>query len=73
MPRWGPVKRQDLIRYLRQLSFDGPFAGAKHQFMQKGSVTVVLPNPHRGDIGRELLSRVLRQGGIAREVWEQLP
>jgi len=72
MPHLGPIQRQDLIRYLRQLGFEGPFAGRKHQFMAKGDVTVRLPNPHRGDIGRELLVRILRQAHIEREKWERL-
>ena len=33
MPRFGPIKRKDLIGYLRQLGFEGPYAGAKHQIM----------------------------------------
>jgi predicted RNA binding protein YcfA (HicA-like mRNA interferase family) len=72
MPRLGPIKRRDLIHYLRRLGFEGPFAGRKHQFMAKDDVTVRLPNPHRGDIGRELLVRILRQAHIEQEDWEQL-
>jgi predicted RNA binding protein YcfA (HicA-like mRNA interferase family) len=33
---------------------------------------VVLPNPHKGDIERNLLARILKQAGISREEWEQL-
>ena len=33
MPAFGPIKRRDLIGYLRQLGFDGPYSGKKHQFM----------------------------------------
>jgi predicted RNA binding protein YcfA (HicA-like mRNA interferase family) len=72
MPRIGPVSRQDLIRYLRELGFDGPFSGGNHQFMVRQDVTVRIPNPHRGDIGTELLGRILRQAGIARATWERL-
>jgi hypothetical protein len=28
-----PCKRRDFIRRLRQLGFDGPFSGTRHQFM----------------------------------------
>ncbi len=56
MPSFGPVKRADLIRYLTQAGFAGPFSGGKHQFMHRRDTTVVLPNPHQGEIGRELLS-----------------
>ena len=40
--------------------------------MRKGDITVRVPNPHQGDIGRELLARILRQAGIGRDEWEQL-
>jgi predicted RNA binding protein YcfA (HicA-like mRNA interferase family) len=72
MPAFGPISRRDLIRHLRQLGFDGPYSGGKHEFVIRGNVTLRIPNPHRGDIGRELLSRILRQAGLAREEWERL-
>jgi len=72
MPPFGPIKRQQLIRHLRELGFDGPSAGGKHMIMQRGDITIAIPNPHRGDIDRGLLARILRQAGISREEWEQL-
>ena len=72
MPPFGPVSRRDLIRHLLRLGFDGPFSGGKHQFMIRGEVTVRIPNPHRGDVGRELLVRILRQAGVDRDEWERL-
>jgi hypothetical protein len=35
MPRFGPIKRRELIHYLRALDFEGPYSGGKHQFMIK--------------------------------------
>jgi len=61
MPRLGPIKR-----------FDGPFRGRKHQFMRREERTVRLPNPHPGDISTGLLSRILRQGRVGKEEWENL-
>jgi len=72
MPPFGPIKRKDLIRHLKQLGFDGPYSGGKHQFMIRGDITVRIPNPHHGDVGMELLSRILRQAGIAKDEWEAL-
>ena len=72
MPRFGPIKRRDLIRYLRRLGFEGPYSGGKHQFMSKGEISLLLPNPHQGDIGKDLLARILRHGRIRREEWEKL-
>ncbi len=72
MPPFGPVKRKDLVRYLGQLGFEGPYSGGKHQFMVKGDITIRISNPHQADIGRELLRRILRQAGISRDDWEKL-
>ena len=72
MPRFGPIRRSDLIRYLRALGFSGPYRGSKHEFMLKHAHRVALPNPHRGDIGRDLLAVILREAGIDREEWERL-
>jgi predicted RNA binding protein YcfA (HicA-like mRNA interferase family) len=57
---------------LKQLGFEGPYSGGKHQFMVKDDITVRLPNPHQGDIGQEFLARILRQARIDREQWEAL-
>ena len=72
MPPLGPISRRDLVRHLRRLGFEGPYSGGKHQFMVRGELTLRVPNPHRSDVGKELLSRILRQAGIDREQWEEL-
>jgi predicted RNA binding protein YcfA (HicA-like mRNA interferase family) len=72
MPRFGPIRRRELIQYLKRLGFEGPYSGGKHQFMVKDDITVRLPNPHQGDIGQEFLARILRQARIDREQWEML-
>ena len=72
MPLLGPIKRAELVRYLQILGFEGPYSGGKHQFMLKGIIRLRLPNPHRRDVGRELLSRILRQAGIDKDSWEKL-
>jgi len=72
MPPVGPISRSNLVRALRKAGFEGPFAGGKHAFMVRGNLTLSIPNPHRGDIGRDLLSRILRQAGVSREEWNRL-
>jgi predicted RNA binding protein YcfA (HicA-like mRNA interferase family) len=37
--------------------------------MRRGDLTVIIPNPHKGDIGVGLLRRILRQAGVSREEW----
>ncbi|HZO24709.1 MAG TPA: type II toxin-antitoxin system HicA family toxin [Chloroflexota bacterium] len=65
-----PVSRAELIRRLRRLGFEGPFVGGRHQFMVGRGRRLIVPNPHAGDIGVSLLSRILRQAGISRAEWD---
>jgi len=37
--------------------------------MRKGDLTLIIPNPHEGDIGVGLLSRLLRQANLSRAEW----
>jgi len=71
MPKVGPIKRDDLIYYLRKLGFEIR-GGRKHRVMKKEIVQVTIPNPHRGDISEGLLRKILRDGQISREEWEAL-
>jgi len=57
---------------LKNLGFECPFSGGKHQFMLKGDLTLRIPNPHKKDIGKELLSRILKQAKIDKSTWENL-
>ena len=72
MPSLGPMRRSDLIRYLKKLEFEGPYSGGKHQYMVRRQIKLAIPNPHQSDISRDLLIRVLRQAGIERDEWERL-
>ncbi len=72
MPPLKPTKRIDLIKSLKKAGFEGPFPGGRHEFLVKGELRLTLPNPHQGEIGRELLARILRQASLSREEWEKL-
>jgi predicted RNA binding protein YcfA (HicA-like mRNA interferase family) len=69
MSKLSPVSWNSLVKRLRELGFDGPYAGGKHPQMRRDNLTVIIPNPHEGDIGVGLLSRLLRQAGVSREEW----
>ena len=66
------ISRSNLIKRLKKLGFDGPYSGGKHQFMIKENLRFAIPNPHKGDIGIDLLSRILKQVGISNAEWEKL-
>lgn len=72
MPKLASIKRKDLIHYLRQLGFDGPYSGGNHQFMKKDALKIRLPNPHQSEISRDLLVRILKQANIEKTTWENL-
>jgi hypothetical protein len=37
--------------------------------MVHGELVLTLPNPHRQEIGVDLLQRILRRAGVSREEW----
>lgn len=65
------TSRNDLIRRMRELGWEGPFKdrGKHSEIMLKDTVRQKLPNVHRGDISQVLLIRVLDQANISRLEW----
>ncbi|MBM3941612.1 MAG: type II toxin-antitoxin system HicA family toxin [SAR202 cluster bacterium] len=72
MPAFGPISHAGLLGCLRQAGFHGPYTGGGRQYMVREQVKLAVPNPHQGDIFRDLLARILRQAGISRNEWESL-
>jgi hypothetical protein len=76
MSRWAPCKRRDFIRRLKRLGFEGPFSGARHQFMVYGQHRLAIPSNAEYSVPqlRMLLQEVERI--IGREVtvdeWQRL-
>jgi predicted RNA binding protein YcfA (HicA-like mRNA interferase family) len=66
------ISLRKLIQNFRSFGFDGPFSGGRHLFMAKGALKVRIPNPHKGDISKHLVSEILRQAGISVKEWNQL-
>jgi predicted RNA binding protein YcfA (HicA-like mRNA interferase family) len=72
MPKLDPIKRRELIHYLRKMGYDGPYSGGNHQFLVKSGRRLFIPNPHGGEISKALLSRILSQAKIDKNEWEKL-
>ncbi len=70
MPK--PISRKELVRRLKTLGFTGHFSGGRHEFMKRGKFRIVIPNPHEKDIGRSLLSQIIRDINIAPKEFENL-
>ena len=71
MSRIGPISFEELLRKLRALGFAGPYVGGKHLFMLKDQFRLTLPNPHKKEIGVDLIRRLMRQVEITREDWDK--
>jgi len=71
MPKLSPIKWKEFVQRFRTLGFEGPFSGGKHPYMIKDNLVLRIPNPHRQEIGPDLLSRILRQAKVSRREWEQ--
>ena len=64
------ISWKKLVQRFRELGFDGPYSGGRHLFMLKGEFKLHIPNPHRGDISKELVAEILRQAEIHFDEWE---
>jgi len=48
------------------------YSGGKHQFIVEGDLRVRIHNPHKKDIGKNLLKLILKEAEISKETWEKL-
>jgi len=74
--RWTPCKRNDFIRKLRKLGFDGPYSGSRHQFLIFAQKRMTIPSnaeysvPQLRMLLREVSNVVGRE--ITLEAWVNL-
>lgn len=71
MSKLAPVSHKELISKLKKLGFEGPYPGGKHLFMIKQEIRLTIPNPHRKEIGVDLLKRILKQACIPIDEWKR--
>ena len=75
--KWKPCKRNDFIKKLRALGFEGAYSGAKHQFMIFGQNRLTVPSnaeysvPQIRMMLREAEEIIERK--ITVEEWNDLP
>jgi predicted RNA binding protein YcfA (HicA-like mRNA interferase family) len=72
MPAWKAIKWRELVIFLKEAGFEGPYSGGKHQYLVKEELKLTIPNPHQADISIGLLSKILKQAHISRDEWEKL-
>jgi predicted RNA binding protein YcfA (HicA-like mRNA interferase family) len=69
MSKLSHVSHSELVKRLKTFGFEGPYSGGKHLYMVRGNLRLTIPNPHKQNIGVDLLTKILRQAGITREKW----
>lgn len=69
MSKLIPVDWRTFVKRLQELGFEEPYSGGKHPFMRKEDLVLTIPNPHKGTIGVDLLTRILKQARISRGEW----
>ena len=76
MSRWTPCKRTDFIRRLRMLGFEGPYSGARHQFLIRANHRLTIPSnaeysvPQLRVLLRDVEAIIGR--GLTQEGWDSL-
>ncbi|MFB3075967.1 MAG: type II toxin-antitoxin system HicA family toxin, partial [Candidatus Methylomirabilales bacterium] len=76
MSRWTPCKRRVFIKRLRNLGFEGPFSGTRHQFMTYEQHRLTIPSNVEYSVPQ--LRMMLREAegildcSITVEAWNQL-
>lgn len=76
MSRWTPCKRNDFVRRVRKLGFEGPFSGARHQFMVYRQQRFTIPSNAEYSVPqlRMLIGEIegILGSEITLEIWKRL-
>jgi hypothetical protein len=74
--QWLPCKRKLFVLRLRQLGFEGPFQGARHQFMIYRDHRLVIPSNKEYSVSQlKMMIREVEQilvRSISSEEWNTL-
>ena len=76
MRPWKPCKRREFVRRLRRLGFEGPFAGARHQFLVFQGHRLAVPSNEEYSVPQ--LRMMLREASlilgrsVSAEDWDRL-
>lgn len=56
---WNPIKRRDFVRKLRRLGLEGPYSGARHEFMVFETRRLTIPS--NGEFSVPQLRMMIRE------------
>ena len=69
MHKLSPLTWNNLVRKLKKFGFEGPYQGGEYPYMVWQDLVLTIPNPHKKEIGIDLLVRILKQANIQRNQW----
>lgn len=76
MSQWQPCKRKSFIKRLIKLGFEGPYSGAKHQFMVYENHRMSVPSNSEYSVPqlKMMLSEVadIIERNVSAEEWAEL-
>ena len=76
MVSWNPIKRREFVRRLRRLGLEGPFSGARHEFMVFEARRLTIPSNTEYSIPQLRMMIKERESVLGRSVsteeWEAL-
>ena len=71
-----PCKRKDFIKKLKNIGFDGPFSGSKHQFMIYFNHRLAIPTNEEYSVQQlKMMAKEIQEiidRDISNEEWETL-
>lgn len=67
-----PLKHKELIAKLKKLGLEGPISGGKHPYFLFGKTKMVIPNPHRSEVGKDIIKSILNKIGLEFEEFLKL-
>jgi hypothetical protein len=76
LSQWTPCKRRDFVRRLRELGFEGPYSGTRHQFLVYGQQRLTIPSNPEYSIPQLLMMIREAEGIMGRNIpveeWNRL-
>lgn len=67
-----PLKYRELIAKLKKLGLEGPFSGGKHLYFLLGKLRLTVPNPHPGDVSKNIIKTIIDKLRIKMEDFYKL-
>lgn len=63
------ISWREMVRKFHGLGYRGPLSREKHLIVVRGDDVIHIPNPHRGNLSKQLIAEMLRRAGISRDDW----